>query len=62
MYIIYYQQLSTPNSTTYIAAVVEYPPIYVEHDAEATLRINSDAYVKHINMASLNVCISVIIF
>ncbi|EZA57014.1 vanin-like protein 1 [Ooceraea biroi] len=46
-------QLSTPDSSSYIAAVVEYPPIYVKDNAEATLRANTDAYIKHINAAGI---------
>ncbi|XP_012234830.1 vanin-like protein 1 isoform X2 [Linepithema humile] len=44
--------MSTSNSTTYIAAVVEYPPIYITNNIELTLKTNSDAYVKHIETAS----------
>lgn len=43
-------QISTPNSTTYIAAVVEYNPKYVYNSSE-TLNTNSDAYVNHIKTA-----------
>ncbi|XP_018304388.1 vanin-like protein 1 [Mycetomoellerius zeteki] len=45
-------QKSTPNGETYVAAVVEYPPIYSTNSSE-TLRINSDAYVELIKNASL---------
>lgn len=50
--------MSTPNSTTYIAAVVEYPPRYVKNNSELTLKANSDAYVDHIKTASMQVNIS----
>ncbi|XP_029156556.1 vanin-like protein 1 [Nylanderia fulva] len=43
-------QISTPNSITYKAAVVEYNPKYV-NNAKETLSTNSDAYVKHIKTA-----------
>ncbi|KYM88554.1 Vanin-like protein 1 [Atta colombica] len=46
-------QKSTPDSSTYIAAVVEYPSIYSTNSSE-TLRINSDAYVELIKNASLH--------
>ncbi|XP_072752452.1 vanin-like protein 1 [Anoplolepis gracilipes] len=46
-------QISTPDSPTYIAAVVEYPPRYSKNSSE-TLQLNSDAYVKHIQTASMN--------
>ncbi|XP_011255058.1 vanin-like protein 1 [Camponotus floridanus] len=44
-------QISTPESPTYTAAVVEYHPKYVINGSE-TLKSNSDAYVKHIRTAS----------
>ncbi|CAL1687896.1 unnamed protein product [Lasius platythorax] len=44
---------STPNSTTYRAAVVEYNPKYFTNSSEI-LKINSDAYVKHIKTAREN--------
>lgn len=50
--------MSTPNSTTYIAAVVEYNPKYVNKSSE-TLNINSDAYVNHIETAKKRVSITV---
>ncbi|KAL6443277.1 hypothetical protein ACFW04_002879 [Cataglyphis niger] len=43
-------QVSTPDSPTYIAAVVEYHPEYAINSVE-TLKKNSDAYVKHIKTA-----------
>ncbi|KYQ54958.1 Vanin-like protein 1 [Trachymyrmex zeteki] len=45
-------QTSTPNATTYIAAVVEYSPKYSTNSNE-TLKINSDAYVVFIKVANL---------
>ncbi|KYN09055.1 PREDICTED: vanin-like protein 2 [Trachymyrmex cornetzi] len=45
-------QTSTPNATTYIAAVVEYPAKYSTNSNE-TLKINSDAYVVFIKVANL---------
>ncbi|XP_070524082.1 vanin-like protein 1 isoform X2 [Cardiocondyla obscurior] len=46
-------QKSTPDSMTYIAAVVEYPPKYFSN-ANETLNVNSDAYVRLIRTASLS--------
>ncbi|KAL6266517.1 hypothetical protein P5V15_003365 [Pogonomyrmex californicus] len=46
-------QKSTIDSPTYIAAVVEYSPIYLTNSAE-TLKANTKAYVKYIKTASLN--------
>ncbi|KAG5308383.1 VNNL1 protein, partial [Acromyrmex insinuator] len=45
-------QTSTPNATTYIAAVVEYSPKYSTNSNE-TLKINSDTYVGFIKIANL---------
>lgn len=47
--------MSTSNSTTYIAAVVEYHPKYIKNNSELTLEANSDAYVKNIEIASKQV-------
>lgn len=52
----YYIQKSSPNASTYIAAVVEYPPKTLTNINE-TLRVNSDAYVRLIKAASLGVSI-----
>ncbi|XP_077262466.1 vanin-like protein 1 isoform X1 [Temnothorax americanus] len=46
-------QRSTPSSPTYVAAVVEYSPKYSISSTE-TLRVNSDAYVRLINVTSRN--------
>ncbi|XP_011165377.1 vanin-like protein 1 [Solenopsis invicta] len=46
-------QRSTPNTTTYRAAVAEYPPKYLTNSSE-TLKVNSDAYVRLIAEAAGN--------
>ncbi|XP_029667481.1 vanin-like protein 2 isoform X1 [Formica exsecta] len=46
-------QISTPDSPTYIAAVVEYHPEYTT-DSNETLKKNSDAYVEHIKTARVH--------
>ncbi|XP_011865173.1 PREDICTED: vanin-like protein 1 isoform X2 [Vollenhovia emeryi] len=55
------QQRSDPNSSTYLAAVVEYPPKYLTNSSE-TLRVNSDAYVRLINTAGRVVKADIIVF
>ncbi|XP_014489018.1 PREDICTED: vanin-like protein 1 isoform X2 [Dinoponera quadriceps] len=44
-------QVSTPNSETYTAAVVEFPPVH-EIDAESTLKANTDSYIRNIKIAN----------
>ncbi|KAL6266516.1 hypothetical protein P5V15_003364 [Pogonomyrmex californicus] len=46
-------QKSTVDSPTYTAAVVEYPPIYFLNDVR-TLKLNTEAYIRYIKIASLN--------
>ncbi|XP_018354299.1 PREDICTED: vanin-like protein 2 [Trachymyrmex septentrionalis] len=53
-------QTSTPNTTTYIAAVVEYSPKYSINSNE-TLKINSDEYVGFIEIANLY-AVDIIVF
>lgn len=44
-------QMSTPNSTSYKAAVVEFAPTYIKNNTEATLQQNSDRYFSLIQRA-----------
>lgn len=45
------QQVSHRDVHTYMAAVVEYSPKFL-NDSESTLKVNSDLYVKNIEIAS----------
>ncbi|XP_012278743.1 vanin-like protein 1 [Orussus abietinus] len=47
------EQKSTPDSSNYIAAVVEYSPAYTNGNAESTLKENTNAYVQFINKAGV---------
>ncbi|XP_015597848.1 vanin-like protein 1 [Cephus cinctus] len=55
------QQRSTAESDTYMAAVVEFPPVFFKDDANLTLLTNAKSYVNYIHRAG-NQSADIIVF
>lgn len=53
--------MSTPDSESYIAAVVEFASQY-KSDSQLTIKTNTDAYINYIKTANASVSIFVITY